>query len=1361
MLCVADSHDQKLAQMVSEFIVGINLTRLNSSSGGGAGLFGLSMVRETAKHYRTTVFVQHSNVADIRRRVGAIEGLEYIALDFSNGVDQAFEPHLEGLDVFIDPLNGLEPSRLPRHVFTVPVIHDLLFVDRPYFFSQEEIDFRRSHYGDAIDRADHVWTVSEQQAEKIRRVFSKDAVSAIIQPPHFSFGDQEAVTLDVARRFVLYPAVQWNHKNHFRLFQAFSYLCSERLIPDDVDLIFTGVFPKEANSRLHLDLLTQLNIEGRIKHVAYMQEGEYAAVLKAAIGVVYPSLYEGWGVPVYEAAVNGVPILTADCPSLSVAKGAENVRILSTPEDADILATALADFINEPPPGMPAVEASAAREAFGKRVADVCEKARQLHRSSRGRRESSDAYWPEVKRREPGNTLVVVSVSPPSEELYSGIEDAISASPGLRAVVLAPYGGAKPPEGIGRAAYASPAERDLALTYEIIFSRTTHITVLPDGVLDEVGPTSLAKATAVANLYRDLVAVSLTSEHATRISGDLGAALSGCMFNVEALGSFELTPSILTRAALRVREDAASIAQPHLVIIDPSLKDLVGHHSAVARSLARGARETGRTPIVLGNRGCPQNLIEPDALAVGAFNDYLYSGVNNIGLFTYELEVAAKRVAIMGDDVVTLFCATPTMLAGTIPFLLARKMEDRPTISIRFDRDEARAPSSRISYRRAFELIRLLGLRENYRFFAESRGLQDYFEELAGETMPLLFNPLPKGDASGLKFVSVGGENKRLCLSYLGEARVEKGFHVLPFAIEYLLSLPDLADKICFFIQTGAGPLNQHGWVLSAQADIERRAAEDARIQTKRFLSEAEYADAVERTDIMLLPYGPPDYTRRGSGVATETVAASKVMACSRGLDLADTFEGGGVVLPDNQSELGLAQAFERAIREYPAFKAKAESYRKRNDHLFGDDAHFVRRLIEGGRAESAPFKPVIWLSNDTRGEGSGVVYDSQIEYLESTGHAVFKVVVPYPSRWAAENPRDFDWAAFLENLEVFPSFKLDDEMERVLTTFESKGNSYQNFAAAWKKLIFPSGIQNVVNAFENPTAVINYAHHAHALEKLTPNRDMVRICEAHDIQAYQYALQQLRSPTQVEINEELNELSKFDHVVSISAKEARVMSDALQDGRVTWRLPFIDERSNVANVKANGEVHPVRETDLLIVGSRHDANVASARWFIHNVYKTMLYDHGFTLRVVGSIVEGLDSGYLSDRIDYCGWVPDLDEYYNSSRVVVLPIVSGAGVPIKVLDAFARGAPFSLTEFPREAIGLPADFPTCHGAVAMGGDIRGLLSSEKARSERAKLGRRFYETFSSRSSYFRGWDTIMAKAQENGRNRRLIGRPSN
>lgn len=1341
--------------MTSGFLVGINLTRLNSSSGGGAGLFAISMVRETAKRYRTTVFVQHSNGAEIRRKIGEMEGLEYISLDFAAGVDRAFAPHLDNLDLFIDPLNGLEPSRLPRHVFTVPVIHDLLFMDRPHFFEQGEIDFRRSHYGDAIDRADHVWTVSEEQAEKIRTAFSKPAVSAIIQPPHFSFGDQEPVGLAADRRFVLYPAVQWNHKNHFRLFQAFAWLCTAGLIPDDVDLIFTGVFPREANSGLHLDLITRLGVEDRIRHIAYMQPGEYAAALKAAIGVVYPSLYEGWGVPVSEAALNGVPILTSNCPSLSVARDAENVRILPDPENTDALAEALAAFINTPPASSPPVEAAGAREAFGEQIAQICESVRQSRRVIGARREPAMDNWPEVTRRTLGNTLVVVSDTAPTAALYARVQAAVADRRDIRAVVLAPYGGDAPPHGVGRATWASVVERDLALTYEVLFAGTTHVTVIPDFTLADVNPALLAKATTLAALYRGLNAVCLMSDQAPRLAGNLGAAMSGCTFRIDRLGSFELTPQGLTRAAARARENATNVDQPRLIIIDPSLKDTVGHHSAVARSLARGARETGRTAIILANHQCPPTLIEPDAPALGAFDDYLYSGVGDVGLFDYQLDAVASRVAIAGDDVVTLFCATPAMLAGTIPFMLRRQPEDRPIISIRFDRDEGRAPVSRVSYRRAFELIRIFGLRDSYRFFAESRGLQDYFADLAGETMPLLFNPLPKGDDSGLRFTQAETASKRICLSYLGEARVEKGFHVIPFAIEYLQSLPDLADKIRFFIQTGAGPLNQHGWVLSAQAEIERRAAEDPRIKTARFLSEAEYAEAVDQTDIILLPYGPSDYTRRGSGVATETVAAGKIMACSRGLDLAETFEGAGVVVPDVQNEMGLAKAFETAVRDHVKLKAKADAYRKKNAYLFGGDAHFVTRLIEDGKAASAPFKPVIWLSNDTRGEGSGVVYDSQIEYLESTGHAVIKIVVPYPSRWAAENPRDFDWAAFLETLEVHPSFVLDEELEQVLCAFETKGNSYQNFADAWTKLKFPMQIRDMVAAIQSPLAVINYAHHSHALEKLVPNRDMVRICEAHDIQAYQYALQQKRTATQAEIDEELTELGRFDHVVSISAKEARVMARALPEDMVSWRLPFISKTPKsaaaanplVEELEEAGPPEPVQSTDLLLIGSRHDANVASAQWFIHNVYKTMLYDQGVTLRVVGSIVEGLDQGYLADRIDYRGWVPDLEPWYARSQIVVLPIVSGAGVPIKVLDAFARGATFSLTEFAKEAIGLPTEFPTCNGAVSMGEDIATLLASEKARKARARLGQQFYEGYASRASYFQGWDTIIEKAK--------------
>ena len=142
-------------------VIGVNLTRLDPKSGGGAGLFGLSLARQVARQGEAVVFVQASNAATVRAGLGEGCSATVVTLDFKDGVEAGFAGQLDDLDIYIDPLNGLEPTQTPSRLFTVTVIHDLLFMDRPYFFDRLEIAFRRSHYGSAIDRASHVWTVSE------------------------------------------------------------------------------------------------------------------------------------------------------------------------------------------------------------------------------------------------------------------------------------------------------------------------------------------------------------------------------------------------------------------------------------------------------------------------------------------------------------------------------------------------------------------------------------------------------------------------------------------------------------------------------------------------------------------------------------------------------------------------------------------------------------------------------------------------------------------------------------------------------------------------------------------------------------------------------------------------------------------------------------------------------------------------------------------------------------------------------------------------------------------------------------------------------------------------------------------------
>jgi glycosyltransferase involved in cell wall biosynthesis len=346
----------------------------------------------------------------------------------------------------------------------------------------------------------------------------------------------------------------------------------------------------------------------------------------------------------------------------------------------------------------------------------------------------------------------------------------------------------------------------------------------------------------------------------------------------------------------------------------------------------------------------------------------------------------------------------------------------------------------------------------------------------------------------------------------------------------------------------------------------------------------------------------------------------------------------------------------------------------------------------------------------------------------------VIRLIIPSPNLERAQTRNPFEWESFLKTMEWHPTFVDTPAYRSAIERFWQFGNSYANFTGAWMHLDFPDELVQLLKRIKFEFVLVNYAHHAAVLRRLGLAHSIPWIVETHDIQAYQYALQQKREVEPAEVEEEMQALAAFDHLVSISASEAKVFRQ-LGKGKTTWCLPFADARRR-------GEPLGTR-FNLLIVGSDHDANVASIQWFIQSVYRPMLYKEGLTLAVVGKVCGKLDTQFLNDQITYCGRVENLSSYYEAADIVALPIISGAGVPIKVLDAFAHGKAFSLTRFPAAAIGLPKDFPMVDSAYEMSEDIIQLLDNTGARAARAARGIEFYRQAASWERYRKNWDGVL------------------
>ena len=191
------------------------------------------------------------------------------------------------------------PLPRPRRPHAV-TLHDLLHLDRPRLFPRSERLLRRLAYDDAARRADRVVVPSAFVRDRGVELLGLDP-SRVAVAPHGI--DRDRFTpADVAREpFLLYPARPWPHKNHARLLEAFATLRGER---PGLRLVLTG------GGHERTPRPDGVEVRGLVP------QDELVSLYRRAAGLVFPSLYEGFGAPPLEAMACGCVVASADIPPL-------------------------------------------------------------------------------------------------------------------------------------------------------------------------------------------------------------------------------------------------------------------------------------------------------------------------------------------------------------------------------------------------------------------------------------------------------------------------------------------------------------------------------------------------------------------------------------------------------------------------------------------------------------------------------------------------------------------------------------------------------------------------------------------------------------------------------------------------------------------------------------------------------------------------------------------------------------------------------------------------------------------------------------------------------------------------------------
>jgi len=213
------------------------------------------------------------------------------------GIERAFAA--VGADVTLFPQQSTFPKRAPgRAVLTVVDVQHLY---HPEHIPAFERAFRAAIYPEGMARADHLLTISEFVRTTVleRCGIAPEKVTAIPLGYEPRDGSAVAPTDRVAGPYLYYPAATFVHKNHAELFRAYAALRRRGELAEK--LVLTGMRTGEWPGLERL--ARELGVEAGVVHLGYLPYPETRRVFAGAAAVVFPSRYEGFGIPVLEAAV--------------------------------------------------------------------------------------------------------------------------------------------------------------------------------------------------------------------------------------------------------------------------------------------------------------------------------------------------------------------------------------------------------------------------------------------------------------------------------------------------------------------------------------------------------------------------------------------------------------------------------------------------------------------------------------------------------------------------------------------------------------------------------------------------------------------------------------------------------------------------------------------------------------------------------------------------------------------------------------------------------------------------------------------------------------------------------------------------
>ena len=256
----------------------------------------------------------------------------------------------EKVDLFFAPSSFIVPAWLPKTIKTIITVHDLVAFLYPTNHNKKAVIIEKVFLKKALKKADHVITVSNNTKKDLYQKFkyNKDQISTIYCSASDDFRPvpKEELTAftkktNLPKNFFLAVGTIEPRKNYPNLIRAFAQI-SEKY--PDHHLIIVG---KDGwkSEKVHEEIKKNY-LQKKVHILGYLSGDSLTSLFNLAKAFVFPSFYEGFGIPPLEAMKCGCPVIASNTSSIPEVVG--DSALLVNPEKIEEISGAMEKIIKDP-----------------------------------------------------------------------------------------------------------------------------------------------------------------------------------------------------------------------------------------------------------------------------------------------------------------------------------------------------------------------------------------------------------------------------------------------------------------------------------------------------------------------------------------------------------------------------------------------------------------------------------------------------------------------------------------------------------------------------------------------------------------------------------------------------------------------------------------------------------------------------------------------------------------------------------------------------------------------------------------------------------------------------------------------------